>query len=207
MSDHAVHLVTKEVTAALNAAGKDFGAHSIFSPSGSSTWAYCPGSLIPNLFAKDSAGEDAAYGTVGHGVAEQWLKSGVCPTHLVGTTEIIEEGDQRFEIEIDASMLEYVGQYVDWCIYLPGTHFVETRVDFSDLTPLKKQSGTADHAACEFGTLTVTDLKMGQGVQVYAKDNTQAILYAYGFFRKYDELFDFQRIVIRIAQPRLTHFD
>lgn len=207
MSDHATHLVTKEVTAALDAIGKDFSAHSIFSPSGSAMWAYCSGSLIPNLFAKDSAGEDAAYGTVGHAVAEQWLKSGVCPSHLIGTIEVIKEGDQSFEVEIDASMIEYISQYVDWCIYLPGTHFVETRVDFSELTPLTRQSGTADHAACEFGTLTITDLKMGRGVQVFAKDNTQAVLYAYGFFVKYDELFDFQRIVIRIAQPRLDHFD
>lgn len=207
MTEHATNLVTSEITEALQAVGRDFSAHSIFSPSGSSMWAYCSGSLIPNLFAQDTAGEDAAYGTVGHGVAEQWLKSGECPEHLIGTVERIVEGDQVFEIEIDGSMMEYVQQYVDWCIYLPGVHFVETRVDHSDLTPLKNQSGTADHAACVPGKLTITDLKMGQGVMVFAKDNTQAIIYAYGFFKKYDELFDFQDILIRIAQPRLNHFD
>lgn len=207
MTEHKLTSLTREITEALADIGKDFSAHSIFSPSGSAMWANCSGSLIPNLFAKDTAGEDAAEGTVAHGVAEQWLKDGECPEHLIGTVETITEGDQSFDIEIDASMLEYVGQYVDWCIYLPGNHFVETRVDFSDLTPLKNQRGTADHAVCQPGKLTVTDLKFGKGVQVYAEKNTQALLYAYGFFRQYDDLFDFQTITMRIAQPRLDHFD
>lgn len=208
MTEHAVRFFTNEITAALRAAGKDFGAHSIFSPSGSAMWANCAGSLVPNLFAKDKAGVDAAYGTVAHGVAELWLKTGERPNHLIGTVErIIESEDEVFEIVIDEAMLDYVEQYVDWCIYMPGNHFVETRVDFSDLTPLKKQTGTCDHAVCVPRILTVTDLKMGKGVQVFAEKNTQAILYAYGFFRKYDELFEFEKIIIRIAQPRLNHFD
>lgn len=206
MTEHSIKLVTKQIREKLGRPLED-GEHSIFSPSGSAMWANCSGSLIPNLFARDTAGEDAAQGTVAHGIAEQWLRSGEEPRHLIGTTQVIEEGDQSFEIEIDGSMLEYVGQYVDWCIYLPGVHFVETRVDFSDLTPLKRQGGTADHAACEPGRLTITDLKYGKGYQVFAKNNTQAILYAYGFFVKYDCLFDFEEIVIRIAQPRLDHFD
>lgn len=207
MTEHSVKLVTREILDALNSAGRDFSAHSIFSPSGSSMWAYCSGSLIPNLFAQDTAGEDAAYGTVAHGVAEQWLKSGERPYHLLDTVERVIEGEQVFEITIDAEMMDYVQEYVDWCIYLPGQHFVEVRVDHSDLTPLDGQGGTSDHAACEPGLLTITDLKMGKGVQVFAKNNTQAIIYAYGFFKKYDDLYDFQRIKIRIAQPRLNHFD
>lgn len=206
MSEHVVHF-TKEITKALADIGKDFTAHSIFSPSGSAMWAYCSGSLVPNLFAKDKSGAEAAEGTVGHGVGELWLKTGEKPIHLLGTVETVVNGDETYEIEIDETMFDYVQQYVDWCATLPGNHFVETRVDFSDLTPLKKQTGTADHAACQPGVLTITDLKYGKGVQVFAENNTQAILYAYGFFRKYDELFDFQRIIIRICQPRLHHFD
>jgi len=209
MSDHKLNALTAELTAALRDAGRDFSAHSIFSPSGSSMWAYCSGSLIPNLFAKDSAGEDAAYGTIAHMVGETWLNDSRRPDHLIGTTHEVKKSgsDDTFKIEVDIQMMDFVEEYVSWCMYLPGVHFVETRVDFSDLTPLKRQTGTADHAACQHGVLTITDLKMGRGIQVFAKENTQAVLYAYGFFRAYDELFDFQRIVIRIAQPRLGHFD
>lgn len=207
MTEHRVELFTRETLNALKAAGRDFSAHSIFSPSGSAMWAYCSGSLLPNLFTHDTAGEDAACGTVAHSVGELWLKTGERPDHLIGTVERITEGDQVFEIEIDGSMMEYVEQYVDYCNFLPGVHFVETRVDHSDLTPLKNQSGTADHAACVPRHLTITDLKYGKGVQVYAKNNTQGVIYAYGFFKRYDELFDFQTITIRICQPRLDHFD
>lgn len=203
MTEHAIHLFSRETLDALKSVGRDFSNHSIFSPSGSSMWAYCSGSLIPNLFKPDTSGEDAAYGTVAHGVAEQWLKTDERPDHLIGTTEKVGE----YKIDIDESMLGFVEQYVDWCRYLPGVHFVETKVDHSDLTPLKKQGGTADHAACVPGHLTITDLKMGKGIKVFAKDNTQGILYAWGFFRKYDDLFDFEKITIRICQPRLDHFD
>lgn len=198
MADHGFDLKELE---------RRMGGHSIYAPSYSATWLFCSGSLIPSLLAEDKAGIDAAYGTVAHGVAETWLKLGVRPDHLIGEVERVDEGHEVFEIEIDEVMLDYVQEYVDWCVALPGDHYVEQRVDFSDLTPIPNQGGTADHICCQPGVLTITDLKMGKGVQVFATKNTQARLYAYGAFREWDWMYDFQRIVIRIAQPRLGHFD
>lgn len=203
MSDHRIPL--SKLAEAIR-------GHSIFSPSGSFMWAYCSGSLVPNIQIQDTAGIEAATGTVAHGVGELWIKTKKRPTHLLGTVERVIEYDEDglevvYEIEIDEEMLNFVQIYVDWCIYLPGDHFVEVRVDFSDITPIPNQGGTADHAACEPGRLTITDLKYGIGIEVYAEDNTQALLYAYGFFRKYDFDYDFQEIVIRICQPRRDHLD
>lgn len=223
------------------------GGHSIFAPSGSAMWLTCSGSLIPNILAPDTAGIDAAYGTVGHHVAETWLKAiqsilpkleageydtmaavvDWCePNHLIGTTQTVHERDESFVITIDEEMLGYVRRYVEWCVALPGDHYVETRVDFSQLTPIPNQGGTADHGACEPGVLTITDLKMGmERVDAVFEDrdspqtiidlgdrwtfngNPQALIYALGFFFAWDWFYDFQRIVIRIAQPRLDHFD
>lgn len=185
----------------------DRGSHSVFSPSSSSMWMNCPGSLIPNIQVHDSAGEAAAEGTVAHGVAEQWLKSGKKPTHLIGTNEFVESGDWGYLIEIDSVMLNFVQDYVDWCAWLPGDHMIEQKVYFSEITPIPNQGGTADHVACEPGRMVITDLKYGKGVKVYAEGNTQALLYALGFFLEWDWFYDFQEIVIRIAQPRLEHFD
>lgn len=191
-------------------------------------WLTCSGSLLANVAAEDDAGEDAAYGTVGHMVGETWLLSGERPTHLVGTIEKVVEGENIYEIEIDDNMLEFVEQYIRWCEELTGEHYVEQRVYFSQLTPIPHQGGTADHAACEWQVLTITDLKMGQGVPVYAAENkedsraviidelddsfklngnSQGLLYALGFFYEWDWLYNFQRIVIRICQPRLDTFD
>nr|DAI87192.1 MAG TPA: Protein of unknown function (DUF2800) [Caudoviricetes sp.] len=183
------------------------GGHSVFSPSGSPMWLNCSGSLIPNLFAEDDSGEDAAYGTVGHMVGETWLKTRTRPNHLLGTRHFVQSGEWGYFITVDESMMEYVKRYVDWCRFLPGDHHVETRVDFSQLTPIPGQGGTADHAACTWQRLVITDLKMGKGVRVYAKENSQALLYALGFFYEWDWLYDFQEIVVRIAQPRLDVFE
>lgn len=183
------------------------GGHSVFSPSGSKMWLGCSGSLIPNIFAPDDSGIDAAYGTVGHGVGEKWLKEKRKPVELIGTRETIINGGVPYEIEIDEDMLDHVQRYVDWCDFLPGQHFVETKVYFSQLTPIPDQGGTADHVACTYRKMIITDLKLGEGHIVYAKGNSQAMLYALGFFYAWDWLYDFQEFVLRIAQPRKHHFD
>lgn len=182
-------------------------AHSVFSPSGSYMWLNCPGSLIPNLLAKDEAGFEAAEGTVAHAIGENWLKTDERPDHLIGTAETVREGSQVFVIEITKDMLDYVQDYVDWCRYLPGDLHVEKRVQFSQLTPIPNQGGTADHFACQPGHLIITDLKYGLGVPVYAYRNPQAMLYALGVLYDWDWLYDFEKITIRIAQPRRDHFD
>lgn len=186
---------------------RDGTGHSVFGPSSAAMYLNCPGSLIPNLLAPDNAGIDAAYGTVGHGVGETWLKTGRRPDHLVGTNEFVESGNWGFLIDIDEEMLDYVQMYVDWVEFLPGKHFVERRVDFSRLTPIPNQTGTADHIVVDRRRMVVTDLKMGKGVRIYAERNPQAMLYALGALWEFDPDGRITEIEIRIAQPRLDHFD
>lgn len=208
-------------------AASEGSGHSVFSASGSPGWAFCADYLFANYGKPDNGNEDAAYGTVGHSVGETWLTRikdelgrrrfrskpnkrilDACePTELEGTVQVVKGVGQDFHVTIDRDMLSYVREYVEWCFDLPGDHYIETWVDYSNLTPIPKQGGTADHAACEWQKLTITDLKMGLGIQVFAKQNTQLLLYAYGFFLAWDWLYDFQEIVIRICQPRREHFD
>lgn len=170
-------------------------------------WLNCSGSLIPNIFAPDDSGIEAAYGTVGHGVGEKWLKEKRKPIELIGTRQIVINGGVPYDIEIDEIMMDHVQRYVDWCEFLPGQHFVETKVYFSQLTPIPDQGGTADNVACTYQRMVITDLKLGKGVMVASENNTQAKLYALGFFYAWDWLYDFQEFVIRIAQPRMANFD
>lgn len=190
-------------------------------------WLWCSGSLIPNILADDEAGIDAAWGTVAHELTEQGLKTGHLPVHRLGEKVWIESGAWGYLIPIDEEMLSHVQTAIDYCEWLPGDHFVEQRVFFSEYTPLKKQSGTSDHTACAPGVMINTDHKFGQGVRVYAamdysdkrtviynddgtfkiNGNSQGLLYALGFFLEHDHKYHFERIVIRISQPRLDHFD
>lgn len=126
--------------------------------------------------------------------------------------------------EVDDEMLVSVQEYVDQCNALPGEHYVEVRVDHTDWCPdtdefgdpLGKQEGTSDHIACiaagvsddyPESTIVVTDLKYGKGVMVFARENKQAIKYALGAWKEYDWIYGFKRVVVRISQPRLDHFD
>lgn len=200
MTEHALNLST------LAESLKD-GAHSIFSASGSGLWLNCAGGLLPGLLAPDDSGVDAAEGTVAHSCGEQWLRTGKRPNELLGTIQRVEKENTHFDIEITLEMLNYVEMYVDWCEWLPGKHFVETRVYYSEITPIPKQGGTADHVVCSWQKMTITDLKYGKGHFVEVKGNTQALLYALGFFYEYDFIYDFQTIEMRICQPRMQNFD
>jgi len=181
--------------------------HSIFAPSASAMWMACSGSLIANLLAPDNAGIDAAIGTVAHSVAEEWLRTGEEPKHRIGEVVTVEEATETFEITIDREMLGYLEDYVNWCREAPGDHYIEQRVSFEQLTPIPRQGGTADHLALSSGHMTLTDLKYGLGVQVFAKENPQVQIYALGAFYEWDWLYDFRTITVRICQPRLGHFD
>jgi hypothetical protein len=181
--------------------------HSHFAPSAAAMWLTCAGSLLANVSKGDSAGFDAAYGTVAHRVADAWNQSGKRPDYMLGLELVAQAGGQDWRIKVDETMLGHIERYVDWCKELPGDHYFEQHVDLSELMPIPNQGGTADHFACEPGRLTITDLKMGTGVRVYAENNPQAMLYAAGVFLEWDWVYGFQTIVIRICQPRLDVFE
>lgn len=187
----------------LDALARQKRKHSIFAPSSAHRWLRCAGSLIPNLLNPEPSGYEAAEGTVAHMIAEQWQRSGVKPKRFIGTL-VRQDG---FDIEVTRDMIDYVQEYRDWCERLDGDHYIEQRVDLSQLFPIPNQGGHLDHAACVPGVLTVTDLKFGKQIRVFAKRNPQLMLYALGKYFELNWLYSFKKIVIRVAQPRQEHFD
>lgn len=205
--------------------GLSRNGHSHFSPSGSAGWLNCKGFLLANALKPDDGGEDAAYGTVAHAIAAVWLaairdegnrKAEHVPKRFLGhhTTE------NGFKITCDAEMLHHIRRYIDWCeeVEILGDVFIEQHVGYSEYMPIPKQGGTADHFVCcdptldgkgfmvEGGTLIITDLKMGIGIRVYVERNSQAMLYALGVYLEWNWMYSFEKIVIRICQPRVDYF-
>lgn len=210
------------------------GAHSYFAPSATEREYLCPASFLLNKHKPDRNSVDSAHGTAAHHLGELCLKNNQDPDFYAACTIAVDEsGESRFvhekasarddemSFEVDDEMVNAVQRYVDWCRETPGDMFVEIRVDHTDWCPtvyerdewddptnvVQRQRGTADCIVCEPGVLTITDLKYGKGVKVFAEANKQAIKYALGAWKEYNWIYDFKRVVIRIAQPRLDHMD
>lgn len=198
--------------------------HSIFAPSSAHMFLACAASLRENLALPDTAEFEAAFGTVGHDIAADWLRLGgtselsyeLMGETMLGRKRDIVNGGVTYTVEVTSEMLDIVEQYVKWCEELPGQHYIETRIDFSVITPIPAQGGTADHFAVirdtagEVGAIVGTDLKTGY-VVVRAYQNPQLLLYMYGvllwLFPGYKTIPTDIPVSIRIAQPRLKNFD
>lgn len=210
------------------------GVHALFAPSSAHRVASCPASLLLNLREPDREIIEAAEGTVAHYVAEVCASQDRDPEEFLGqvfNSDLLDDPEEEivsskgFDITVDDEMVAGVGAYLEYISPLPGQHFVETRVDISPWCPpvyvrdelgdfiyergerlTEPQKGTCDHAAAQYRKLIITDLKYGR-VRVDAERNEQLVMYALGFINEWDWMYDFQEVVIRIAQPRLDHFD
>lgn len=194
------------------------GTHALFSPSSADRISKCPASLLRTKDLPDSPSWEAVEGTIAHAIHEygllhpQWGISrfdGMTPQEFMLAVELRSEewavipADWKVPVE----MLEYVQRSMDWCLELDGEHYVEQRLSISKYTPIGEQFGTCDHLCVSGRTLYVSDLKYGRGVKVYAERNPQLCLYALGALEEHDWLHAFDRVVIRVSQPRLDHFD
>lgn len=173
--------------------------HAKFSASGSHRWLNCAGSInAENALAIGNTNSSyAAEGTTAHALAEHCLLKSHDPQKLIG---------QKFEgLPVDAEMAESVQLYIDYLRALSGHHYYEVRVDFSNWVP--DGFGTSDAIVLNTKNkiIHVVDLKYGKGVEVYADNNSQGMLYALGALNEYGDFCDFEKVIITIVQPRRDH--
>lgn len=185
----------------------------LFRPSYSATWLFCEAALLDGRFYPDSAGIEAAVGTVFHDVMKEWLTTGEEPRYRLGHIAEVwkqdadREKDKPFLVEIDEDMFYYGQQCVEFAGRFRGRRLVERRVDISHITPIPDQSGTLDLGFLRPRRLVIVDWKYGTGVKVFAEWNTQELLYVSGIFKEFDHKYHFEKIELWIAQPRLKHWD
>ena len=174
-------------------------AHAKLSASGSARWLNCTGSVKAEQSFKDSSSPAAEYGTCAHELADIVLSTGKDIDSFLGQTL-----NDAPRVKVDQEMIDNVQGYVNYVQSFGGEQFYEMRLDYSHLVP--NGFGTSDAVVIVDNVIHVIDLKMGKGVVVDAENNTQGMLYALGAVEEYGYLYDFDKVVIHIYQPRVSNF-
>ena len=164
--------------------------HATLGASSAHRWAYCPGSVAASADLPNTSSPFAEEGTTAHDLAEMALRHGSAAL-------------DHFDNQEMAGFVAVYTEYVERLAAGADLKMIEQRVDFGDWVP--DGFGTADAIVLRGDTLHVVDLKYGMGVQVYAENNPQGMLYALGAYNEIRHAADVQRAVITIVQPRLDH--
>lgn len=176
--------------------------HALLSPSSSSRWINCPASLkLEQALPDKSSSSFAEEGTRAHTLAEQRLRHYLDPSYIITAQPDDEEMNEAVE-----SYVDYIKEIYNSALATTSDAqlVVETRLRFDPLLP--NSFGTADAIVVSDDRLHVIDLKYGKGVAVFAEQNTQLIIYAYGALNLYGSLYGFNEVEVHIIQPRKGSF-
>ncbi len=177
--------------------------HAILSASSAERWIACPPSARLNASQEDTPSDYAKQGTEAHTLCEYKLRK-----------ELGEKvRDPRKKLTTyDSEMEECTEDYAQFVMGLV-TQFreeskdtmvsVEQRVDFSDYVP--DGFGTADALIISGKTVCIVDYKHGKGIEVSADHNAQLLCYAIGCIQMFDGLYDIDKVLMVIIQPRLSN--
>lgn len=177
------------------------GGHARFSPSSANRRLNCPPSLVLEEQFADEESQYAAEGSDGHAMAEYLIKK-----HLK------QRSKRPVSDYYSDELLEAVDEYVSFVIgeieeakriCSCPVFTVEQRVDASEY--VDECFGTADMVIVTDKVAHVIDLKLGKGVQVFAEDNPQLMIYGLGILGMAEMLYDVETVRLTIFQPRLNN--
>lgn len=174
--------------------------HSLLGPSSSDRWLNCPGSVLLTK-GMSNGSRYAAEGNAAHEVSEWCRFEAFSAKEYLGRQIKVDQ----WTFKVNREMVDAIDTFVEYVDALPGDPLYEARVSYESWVP--GGFGTLDDARLSDGNCYITDLKYGKGVQVYAQNNTQLLMYALGCYNDYNWLYDFKLFCVTIHQPRLDHVD
>lgn len=174
------------------------GEHSHLGPSSAERWINCPGSVKASRNHPRKSSVYAAEGSAAHYLADLLHRGGG-----FSAGDIVQCDGHEFTVTPE--WIKHILAFDDWCSEMPGDQLSEVRVHYEAWIP--DGFGTIDRAALQNGLCHIRDLKFGQGVQVFAKENEQLMVYGLGLIADYGWLYDIQGFELGIDQPRLGHRD
>ena len=180
---------------------EDKKQHCLLGGSSSERWINCPPSARLTEDMEDVTSVYAEEGSNAHALAEYKLNRAIgvnleYPKLTIFNKEMDEYTDSyvSFVLEqIEALKEEDAGNapYV----------MVEHQVSYDKW--VNGSFGTIDFLAATNKTLHIIDFKYGLGVKVDATENSQLKIYALGAIQELECLYDFEKIILTIYQPRI----
>lgn len=186
-------------------------AHALLSASSSERWLKCTPSARATEHIKDTTSVYAQEGTLAHELGELELRYQL--KEIIKTTYNKElkklQGDDLYAEDMPEEVEKYTSFVFERFAEAKGHTtdalvLLEQKLDFSKYVP--KGFGTGDCIIIADNVLEIIDLKYGKGVEVYAENNTQMMLYALGALEAYSFIYDISKVRMSIAQPRLDNF-
>jgi hypothetical protein len=155
-------------------------AHSKYSASGFEAAMLCPGKTVLEVGKTEKPKIYSATGTLAHTILSESLDGAYPAAKHLGEAHTVE----GFKIEVDQEMVAAVQTAIDAIREIVGDGWLlsEQRVNYSTYlgVPTEDGWGTSDIIALRGAELQVHDYKDGRGVEVYADENPQMLLYALG---------------------------
>ncbi len=186
--------------------------HAILSPSGAARWLACTPSARLEVELPNKSSEAADEGTLAHAIAEDFTlwKIGDITLDELHAKMQVHTKHKLYKKEMNMfceDFAKYVIELLNTAKKNTPDAFLETeqRVNLTDWVP--DGFGTVDNTIIADGRMYITDFKYGKGVKVSAINNKQLMLYALGALHKYNIVYDIDKVVMTIYQPRLDHIE
>ncbi len=185
-------------------------AHASLSASGASRWLACPPSVRLSEQYEETTSVFAKEGTFMHELSELYLSYELKQMTKAQLNKKLKQmkRNEFYNSEIEQAVQTYVDVVTEKmnearAICKDPLILIEEKVDFSPWVPAA--FGTGDVILIYGDRLEVIDLKGGKGVKVSAVENPQMRLYALGALNNFGVLYDPQKILMTVVQPRLDN--
>jgi hypothetical protein len=161
----------------------------------------------------DTSNEAADEGTAAHFLLEQCLDKNVDADFFTGQRIKVEGGETEFHTHgayaVGPDMTREIQKVLDVARdHADGaTIYAEQELRIEQFTGEEGATGTSDMVIVKGSEICIDDLKYGRGIQVFAEENEQLLIYGGSALDDFDMLGDMQTLRMRISQPRLNHFD
>lgn len=181
--------------------------HALLSASGAHRWLECTPSARLEEEMKDSTSIYAEEGTFMHELSELHLKLYLGKITKVAFNKKLKEmkKNEFYTEEIETAVQAYVNIVIERINEAGSDSLIllEEQVDFSPWVP--DGFGTGDVLIISDTTIEIIDLKGGKGIKVDAENNSQMRLYALGAINGFGMLYNAEKVLMTIIQPRLDN--